>query len=133
MRHAVVRSPLPSWPVFTFRGSLVLPVFRGSVHPVEFLRRLGSPPLETLAGPQGPPRGYKLHCSLVLAATIKVFNGIPFQLLRIPRSFAFSITVKLSFFLDKNSFSQRSILKTLSSSNFAFGTFLVRRQGVRAF
>lgn len=32
--------------------------------------RGGDGPLE------GPPRGYKLHCSLVLAAMVKVFNGI---------------------------------------------------------
>lgn len=58
-------------------------------------------PVETLAGPQGPPRGYKLHCSPVLAATIKVFNGIPLQLLRIPTFLAFSITVWLSLLLEK--------------------------------
>lgn len=42
--------------------------------------RGGDGPLE------GPPRGYKLHCSLVLAAMVKVFNGILLPLPPFPRS-----------------------------------------------
>lgn len=44
---------------------------------------------------QGPPRDYKLHCSLVLAVTVKIFDGIHPHFLCVPAFLARSITAEL--------------------------------------